>query len=117
MSDGATVCQVYVTDSQAALLSAACQEAISRSIMLEEVTGETTPSGAVQALEDLRDFFRNVHESPTAYPVNGNTARSLKIRARRLKGPAQRRSKKHQAAYQAAKAEKRARKARQRAAS
>lgn len=84
------VCQVYVTGSQAALLSAACQETI-----YAAATGESTPEGLLESLVNLRDLFADVAERPTAYPVNGNMARTLKTRFRRMKGPAQRPSRRN----------------------
>jgi hypothetical protein len=109
------VCQVNVTASQAALLSAACQEAIYATSGIHSAQEMHENDPVLKALVDLRDFLRDVSLRPTAYPVRGEMARTLKTRARRLKGPAGTLSKKHRANYQAAKAEKRERKARQRA--
>ena len=95
------VCQVYITGSQAALLSAACQEALYR--MDEQAGAVDYPAGLADSFIQLRDFFKDVTERPTAYPVNGSMARTLKVMKRRRKP---RLSKKHRANLQRMEAER-----------
>ena len=94
------VCQIYVTASQAALLVACMNEALNDAAM---------PIPAIHAIEDLCKFFADVAERPTAYPVRGQMARTLKTRYRRMKGPEQ--SKRERARSQRRRAEEAKRKA------
>ena len=78
---GDYVCYVLVTASQAALLSAACQETLVKAYADD---GED-PRGLCDALAQLRDFFADVAENPTNY-ANGEILKTLKRIRRAQKG-------------------------------
>ena len=96
------VCQVHVTDSQAAVLSTACQRAL---LEAETTIPDDAPqkAGLVDALMQLRDFFQGVALRPQDYPPSGAMARTLKQRKRRQKPQ---RSTKHRANLQKMQAER-----------
>lgn len=66
--------------SQAELTAAALKVAVQE---------KNLPPHIENGLWDLIQFFDGVVEEPRAWPVTGRMAQSLKIRTRRLKGPAQ----------------------------
>lgn len=73
--------QVVLTDSQAALLRDISGHAA------EDMREKGMPMELVDQVESLWSFFNHVASEPRAFPVNGNMARALKVRFRRIKGP------------------------------
>lgn len=82
------VCQIHITASQAALLVACMNEALSDAAM---------PMPVIKAVEDLASFFAGVAERPQDYPMSGQMSRTLKVMKRRRKPGL---SKKHRANLQ-----------------
>lgn len=103
------VCQVHVTASQSALVAAALQELIYTIAEDDGQMAKAERSGMLDAVVQLKVLFTDVAERPTAFPVRGQMARTLKTKLRRMKGPEQ--SKRVRARSQRRRAEEAARKA------